>query len=500
MNHNIIFNLDTQISDFQEINLPQHFEENDLATYSQDLRGRFVTLNSVFTKLMESTLDQILQSSGFAEFCLPEDVERVNIHFQHACDGIPQHIESVGLLTLTGKRLFVELTNLPIIADGKVSGIYGIVKDVTERMAAEIALKENSSLNQQIQKMSHLGNWTWDVQLNQVVWSDELYNIYGLDKNSFKATFEGYLELLHSEDRAATQQTIIQALHLQQDVMFEERIVRPTGEMRYLQSWASVTVDAKGLPVKMFGACLDITEQKKSESERLALIEELTKTNKDLKQFSYITSHNLRGPVTNLISMVDLIDMSNIEDARTSKLIQGFKTSTHQLNETLNDLINILIVKSNTNAETEKLSFKSIFEKVSQSIQSLIDGAAATIQTDFGGYPSVTFNSTYLESIFLNLLTNAIKYAHPNRPLHINIYVKALEGKTQLVFSDNGLGMNMAKVRDRIFGLHQRFHNHPDSKGIGLYLTYAQLTALGGAIEVDSKENVGTTFTITFKS
>lgn len=500
MNLKIITNLDTQISDFQEFTLPQHFEENDLATYSQDLRGRFVTLNSVFAKLMESNLDQIVRSSGFAEFCLPEDVERVNIHFQRACNGIPQHIESVGLLTLTGKRLFVELTNLPIIVDGKVSGIYGIVKDVTERMAAEAALKENSSLNQQIQKMSHLGNWTWDVQLNQVVWSDELCNIYGLDKNSFKATFEGYLELLHPEDRAATQQTIIQALHMQEDVTFEERIVRPTGEIRYLQSWASVTVDAKGMPVKMFGACLDITERKKSESERLALIEELTKINKDLKQFSYITSHNLRGPITNLIAMVDLIETVQIEDDRTLKLIQGFKTSTHQLNETLNDLINILIVKSNTNLEMTNLTFNRVFEKVVQSIQSIIDGAQVVIKTDFSAKQTVDFNSAYLDSIFLNLLTNAIKYAHPNRPLQITVKSKVAEGKTQLVFADNGLGMNMTKVKDRIFGLHQRFHDHPDSKGIGLYLTHAQLTALGGAITVESQEQVGTTFTITFKS
>lgn len=162
-------NLDTQIYDFQELSLPQHLGANDLATYSQDLRGRFVTLNTVFSQLLGASKEQILQTGGFASFCLPEDVERLNINFQRACEGIPQHLESVGLEGITGKRLFVELTNLPIIVDGKVSGIYGIVKDVTERMAAEAALKENSSLNQQIQKMSHLGNWTWDVQLNQVV-------------------------------------------------------------------------------------------------------------------------------------------------------------------------------------------------------------------------------------------------------------------------------------------------------------------------------------------
>jgi signal transduction histidine kinase len=198
--------------------------------------------------------------------------------------------------------------------------------------------------------------------------------------------------------------------------------------------------------------------------------------------------------------MVDLIETAQIEDDRTLKLIHGFKASTHQLNDTLNDLINILIVKSNTNLEMTNLTFSRVFEKVVQSVQSIIEGAQVAIKTDFSARQSVDFNSAYMDSILLNLLTNAIKYAYPHRPLQITVKSKVAEGKTQLVFADNGLGMNMAKVKDRIFGLHQRFHNHSDSKGIGLYLTHAQLTALGGAITVESQENVGTTFTITFKS
>ena len=475
------------------------FSSADLAVFMHDLSGRFEKINPQLIALLESNEESLLHSKGFLDFCLPEDAERVCLYFHDVYQGIPQHSDSIGLQTITGKKLYVELTCIPIFTKGEVLGLYGIVKDITEKKAAETALKESSILHQQIQKMSHLGNWTWDVSNNQVTWSDELYKIYGLDKDSFKATFEGYLELLHPDDRAETQQTIINALHSQQDVMFEERIVRPNGEMRYLQSWAAVTVDANGMPVKMFGACLDITERKKSESERMLLIEELTKINKDLKQFSYITSHNLRGPVTNLISMVDLIETSDIQNERTLQLIQGFSTSTYQLNETLNDLINILIVKSNTNLDIESLDFDKVFAKVQQSIQSLIVESKAVIQTDFQSAPRIPFNQAYLESIFLNLLTNAIKYASPDRPLEIIIKSTVNQGKTQLKFLDNGLGMNMAKVKDRIFGLHQRFHNHPDSKGIGLYLTHSQITAMGGSIEVESIENVGTTFTITFK-
>ena len=122
------------------------------------------------------------------------------------------------------------------------------------------------------------------------------------------------------------------------------------------------------------------------------------------------------------------------------------------------------------------------------------------IETDFSASPSVFFSDVYLESIFLNFLTNSIKYAHPTRyPL---VKIKTFfdeEEHTKLSYSDNGIGMNMDRVRHKIFGLYQRFHSNSDGKGIGLYLTYSQVTALGGKIDVESEEGMGTTFTITFK-
>jgi signal transduction histidine kinase len=69
-----------------------------------------------------------------------------------------------------------------------------------------------------------------------------------------------------------------------------------------------------------------------------------------------------------------------------------------------------------------------------------------------------------------------------------------------LEFKDNGRGFDLEKVRTRIFGLYQRFHNNSDSKGVGLYLVHSQITSLGGSIEVDSEVDKGTTFTLRFKN
>ena len=122
------------------------------------------------------------------------------------------------------------------------------------------------------------------------------------------------------------------------------------------------------------------------------------------------------------------------------------------------------------------------------------------IEQDFKEAETVEFNKSYLESILLNLLTNAIKYSSPNRKPSIRVYTKKTKGAVQLYFADNGLGIDLERHKDKIFGLYQRFHDHADSKGLGLYMVNSQIRVMGGEIEVESEVNKGTTFIITFKN
>lgn len=145
-----------------------------------------------------------------------------------------------------------------------------IIKVIVENRQNTEIIREATLLMKQGQELAHFGTWQWDIANNVVTWSDSLYNIYGLDKSSFAATFEGYQQLLHPDDRPYVTRQIQQALATRTDTTFEERIIRPTGEQRYLRSWGKVQTDKKGAPVKMIGACLDITENKKVEEELLA--------------------------------------------------------------------------------------------------------------------------------------------------------------------------------------------------------------------------------------
>ncbi|KDN56474.1 PAS domain-containing sensor histidine kinase [Flavobacterium seoulense] len=301
--------------------------------------------------------------------------------------------------------------------------------------------------------------------------------------------------LVYTPDLKATLETREEVYKNKPLLNFENRYLTKTGEIVWL-SWTSMPVEDEKL---VYAIAKNITHKKKIEEERNVLITNLTKINKDLKHLSYTTSHDLKSPVNNLLSVFNLLDTSKINDEETLEFIDILKTTTERLKETLKNSVNELIQKEELNASIEILDVKQNLDEVLFSINSLIKNSKITIDCDFSELTQINFNQEYLKSIFLNLITNSIKYSKADIFPAVNIATKKVNGKSQLIYSDNGLGFDMDKVRDKIFGLHQKFHHHNDSNGIGLYLIYNHITNLGGTIEVESKINEGAKFTIMFR-
>ncbi len=303
-------------------------------------------------------------------------------------------------------------------------------------------------------------------------------------------------DFVYHEDKDITNKVRTELTKARPLFNFENRYVTKSGEIVWL-SWTSLPVESDQL---IFAVAKNITHKKRLEAERNTLLTDLTKVNKDLKQLTYTTSHDLRSPVNNLLSIFNMIDTSKISDEATLELIAILKLAGQKLKQTLDNYVDVLSEKHTTNANVEEVDLDECLDYVLQSIGSLIQISKTIVRVDFSKVAKVSFNKAYLESVFLNLLTNSIKYAKPDSHPVITIYSENVNGVDRLIVADNGQGFDMESVNDKIFGLHQKFHNHTDSKGIGLYLVYNHVTSLGGQISVNSKVNEGTTFTISFKA
>lgn len=302
-------------------------------------------------------------------------------------------------------------------------------------------------------------------------------------------------EFIHPDDVEITSRHRNEIFENKPLLNFENRYVAKNGDTIWL-SWTSMPVQEQKL---VYAIAKNITHKKQLENERNQLLSQLTKINHNLRQLTYSTTHDMRSPVNNLQALFDIMDISKIEDGETLQFLEIMKMAAANLQKTLNEYVDAVTHKDGLNINTEELFFSDALADVLRSIQSLIETSGAEIRFDFSEAESVNFNKTYLESIFLNFITNSIKYARPGIAPVIHIYSKIHNGKTQLVYTDNGLGFDIEQVKDKLFGLHQKFHHHADSKGIGLYLVYNHITSLGGTISVDSKVNEGVKFEINFK-
>ncbi|WP_269227789.1 sensor histidine kinase [Flavobacterium eburneipallidum] len=235
----------------------------------------------------------------------------------------------------------------------------------------------------------------------------------------------------------------------------------------------------------------------KNYKKLLEMIEAQSEYNQRLVNFSYIVSHNLNSHAGNIKGLLDMID-SDEKQLENSEALSYLRMVSNDLNETIANLAQIVHVQNNLNVCKEPLDLNLFIEKNKNIINNHDHDNKAIIINNVAKETVINFNPAYLESILLNFSTNAIKYAHPDRfpIIEFNFFIE--NGKKVLTIKDNGLGIDLEKYGDLLFGMYKTFHKHEKANGIGLYITKNQVEAMNGKITVESKVGVGSTFKIIF--
>ncbi|NEU09969.1 ABC transporter substrate-binding protein [Flavihumibacter sp. R14] len=343
----------------------------------------------------------------------------------------------------------------------------------------------------------------WELNLNNKTahlnqrW---ILNQLGYDWDDTSKDLSKWDSLVHPEDKGRVEKVNKDFLASSTSSnTISYRVKTSDGDWRWILSFRKISGrDESGRPTNITGLHLDIDSIKRKEFELQQLTKELLKKNGELEKFAYITSHNLRAPVVNLKSLTEMHAAGDLPAELEVEINSKIRQSVKQLDNTLNDLVEIVSSKSGEQISRESLNLMIELDQVMVSIENQIQSSGAFIETDFTEVEHINFPKRYLTSILLNLLTNAIKYRSPDRPLIISVKTYIDKDFTVLSFSDNGIGINMQKFGHKVFGLYQRFHNNIDGKGLGLYIIKSQVEAMDGKIEVESTENEGTTFNISF--
>jgi len=391
----------------------------------------------------------------------------------------------------------IEVETDPIT--GAPTKVIGSNQDITELKAAEENLRTSQNNMAIAQRIASVGSW--DIALTNgdpftqpAIWTDETYRILGYEKD-IQPSLQKFVDRLHPDDKDYVLNALSTGIANNDTTPIEYRIVQPNGTIRWLKTEGEIFYNSTGQPIRIVGTHKDITKRKLLELEREKVVDDLTLRNKELEQFTYIVSHNLRGHVSNIIGMAaELAEPSNQPDVRQLFLTE-IKNSAQKLDTVIKDLSFVLQHKRGAFEAKAFVSFAELVADITGSLGSQITGQNVQIDTHFEAEGKTCIKS-YLYSIFHNLITNSIKYHNPAIAPHITIKSSLVDGMVKLHFADNGIGIDLTHNADKIFGLYRRFHTHTEGKGMGLYMVKNQVEQLGGTITVTSAVNQGTQFTI----
>ena len=218
--------------------------------------------------------------------------------------------------------------------------------------------------------------------------------------------------------------------------------------------------------------------------------------NRRLEQFAYTVSHNLRAPLARILGLSQVIRYEPL-NGEGNRLVSLIEQSAHGLDRSIRDLMELLVIQGSASECVDTVDISKLFADVLKSLSVQIEEADAMVTSDLADPLRIVHSEPVLRSVLLNLLTNAIKYRSPQRPLSIRVgFQPAEEGWYCLSVSDNGLGMNLTETGPQLFQLFARFHTHVEAKGIGLHMIKALIEECGGHIEVESTLHQGTTFRV----
>ena len=278
----------------------------------------------------------------------------------------------------------------------------------------------------------------------------------------------------------------------------QKRIKKKDGELLWVNLTVSPLWKVGEKPTTHIALIEDIHDKKMAETHLKDSYAMVKAQNKRLLNFSYIVSHNLRSHSSNIESILALYEDSDVSEER-EKYISMLQKVSAALNQTLYDLNEVVSIQSNFELTVQQLKLKDYLDGILGLLKIEIEEKQAKIFIDVPETMQVKFNSAYMESVLLNLVTNSLRYSSPIRIPEIHIAGTKLKGKWMLEVKDNGIGIDMDKNRDKLFGLYKTFSNHPNARGVGLFITKNQIDAMDGSIAVESEPGEGTKVKVYFK-
>ncbi len=399
---------------------------------------------------------------------------------------------------------WVRIKGRPIFKDGKLTKLIGSVQDVTEdvQMREEIRVLKNEALTRAEYFESLVNNQSFyviklDLGGNYTFVNEFFIRNFKEQKNAEDFIGESFLSTVEEEEIAHCHTAIAESIvHPGATKQVNLRRRNFEGEL-VISQWEFKGLASRGEEVDEI-LCIgsDITELMEKKNDLLNLVQVVSDQNRRLVEFTHIVSHNIRSHITNLQGLSNLIELIDKEKDK-DKYFKLLKEAIGKLDDTIKDLNSIIQIQNKQNLSWEKIKLYDIVTKIIRNFSKEVSNYAIEIELTISRKIRINTVPVYLENILTQLIANAIVYRSLDKKPFIKITCEnKMNDQFCIVVEDNGIGIDLKKHKKRLFKFYQTLHPKRGFKGKGLFLVKAQVEALGGNIDLESRVNEGTKFTI----
>lgn len=469
-----------------EIKYKAIFQEAGMAIIHLDENEKFIEANPKFLSKTGYTIDE-LKGEKFSKFLQLQDDSFKKLLNHDKFEG--------KLICKRGLKKIVRVTNSALEVNHQITHIL-LIEDVTKRKKSEKKLKDLQDRMQMAIRISKLAYWDWEPEKGKIRWSDRMYKIFDIDKNQ-KLDSDVLSNRIHPEDFEKYKQDLKRIIETKEGTTLELRILDTNNKLKHILTRVECETSENGI-FKVKGTTVDVTDKKEAMINLQHSYQMVVEQNERLLNFSYIVSHNLRSHSSNIQGLIHLIrDLETFEEKK--EMFNLLEEVTISLDETLTDLNEVIHIQKSDGGLVEEITLKPFLQRIKNILKREIKYNNITITENIPEGEQLKFNPAYLESVLLNIISNAIKYRDKQRNSEINLIFSETEEFKILQIKDNGIGIDLDSYKGQIFGMYETFTDFKNSRGIGLFVTNNQMKALGGKIEIESELNKGSVFTLYFK-
>ncbi|MBB3058305.1 PAS domain-containing sensor histidine kinase [Mucilaginibacter gotjawali] len=399
--------------------------------------------------------------------------------------------------TKAGEDVWANISANPIIDEtGKYKGALAMVTDITQRKLDEEAIKKSEANLRTIFDNTDSSYILFDADM-KILSFNALADRYSIQQNGKQLEVGTHARDYFTAERWSLIKEMLDRVAKGETVSYEVSYQRGDRTTQWNNvRWLAVK-DKNNQNWGFILANKDITETKTAALERERITADLIQHIKDLEQFTYIISHNLRAPVANIIGLSEMLMEEDLDQAEKQEVVERISLSIKNMDTVIQDLNQILQARELTNEKKEKIYFLDLVNAIKTSINNTVVGKKIQFNCQFD-VDSIFSIRSYLYSILYNLSSNSIKYCKAGVSPVITIESHQLKNKIELRFKDNGKGIDLLKNASELFGLYKRFDTTTEGKGMGLFMVKTQVEAIGGTIKVKSKLGEGTEFVMLF--